>query len=69
MVACKVRRGDVERTIVEGVMQTRVYLDRCDAEAGHLIVFDRAPVRTWTQKIFRREAPPEGGAPVTVCGM
>ena len=69
VVECKVRRGDPEPTITQGVMQTRAYLDRCDAEAGHLIVFDRAPQRSWEQKIFRREAPPEADAPITVSGM
>ena len=68
VVECKVLRKDLERTISDGVAQTRGYVDRCGAEAGHLIVFDRAPERTWEEKIFRR--PPAGdGAPVTVWGM
>ena len=48
--------------------QTRAYVDRCGAEAGHLMVFDRAPERSWEEKIFRR-APSGDGAPVTVWGM
>ncbi len=44
------------------------YVDRCGAEAGHLIVFDRAPERSWEEKIFRR-APSADGVPVTVWGM
>ena len=68
VVECKVLRRGLERTIAEGVAQTRGYADRCGAEAGHLIVFDRAPERTWEEKIFRR--PPAGdGVPVTVWGM
>ena len=69
VVECKVRRGDLERTITEGLAQTRAYVDRCNAEAGHLIVFDRAPERTWDEKIFRREPPPGPEAPVTIWGM
>ena len=69
VVECKVLRRSLERTIVEGVEQTRRYLDRCAAEAGHLIVFDRSPERSWEEKIFRREAPPGTGEPVTVWGM
>ena len=69
VVECKVLRGDLERTIAEGVAQTRAYADRCAAEAGHLIVFDRSPGQTLEQKIFRRAAPPGEGAPVTVWGM
>ena len=69
VVECKVRHGDMERTIVEGIEQTRTYIDRCAAEAGHLIVFDRSPERSREEKIFRRKAPPAAGAPVTVWGM
>ena len=63
------RHGDMERTIAEGIEQTRAYIDRCAAETGHLIVFDRSPARTWEEKIFRRKALPDVGAPVTVWGM
>ena len=68
VVECKVLRKGLERTITEGVEQTRRYVDRCGAEAGHLIVFDRAPDRPWADKIFRR-APSAAGVPVTVWGM
>jgi len=68
VVECKVLHKDLERTVAEGLTQTRGYMDRCGAEAGHLIVFDRAPERTWEEKLFRR-APAAGGAPVTVWGM
>ena len=68
VVECKLRRGELDRTVAEGVRQTRAYANRCGAEAGHLIVFDRAPERCWEEKIFRR--PPSGdGVPVTVWGM
>ena len=68
VVECKLRRRGLERTIAEGLAQTRGYLDRCGAESGHLIVFDRSPERTWEEKIFRRD-PAADGAPVTVWGM
>ena len=68
VVECKVRRDGLERTIREGVEQTRSYMDRCGAEAGHLIVFDRSASRTWEEKLFRR-APAGDGTPVTVWGM
>ena len=70
VVECKLRHGDLERTIAEGLEQTRGYLDRCGAEAGHLIVFDRSTERSWEEKIFRREPRPGAvAAPVTVWGM
>ena len=68
VVECKVLRKGLERTIAEGVEQTRGYMDRCGAEAGHLIVFDRTPDRPWADRIFRR-ALAEAGVPVTVWGM
>ena len=68
VVECKVLHKDPDLTIEEGLSQTRGYMDRCGAESGHLIVFDRAPDRTWEEKIFRRETPAGGGA-ITVWGM
>ena len=67
VVECKVLRDGLERTMREGIAQTRDYMDRCAAESGHLIVFDRSRERTWEEKVFRRAA--GDGAPVTVWGM
>ena len=69
VVECKVLRGELEWTVTVGLAQTRRYLDRCGAESGHLVVFDRAPQRSWNEKIFRREPPPGTDPPVTVWGM
>ena len=68
VVECKVVRGSVERTIGQGLEQTRAYMDRCGAEEGHLVVFDRTPGRSWEEKVFRREEN-GSGTPVTVWGM
>ena len=62
------RRGELERPSQRECGQTRAYVDRCAAEAGHLVVFDRDPERSWEEKIFRR-APSVDGVPVTVWGM
>ena len=59
----------MERTIAEGLAQTRGYIDQRGAESGHLIVFDRTPDRTWDEKLFRRETPADTGRAVTVWGM
>ena len=67
VVECKVLRDGLERTMREGIAQTRDYMDRCAAESGHLIVFDRSRERTWEEKVFRRAV--GDGAPVTVWGM
>ena len=77
VVECKVVRAHdrLERVVDEGVEQTARYVDRCAAEAGHLVVIDRRENRSWEEKIFRirrRSAHlprAGGGAPVTVWGM
>ena len=68
VVECKVLHKGLERTIAEGLAQTTAYMDRCDAEAGHLVVFDRRAGRSWEEKVFRREES-AGGRTVTVWGM
>ena len=68
VVECKVVRGSLERTIAQGLDQTRAYMDRCGAEEGHLVVFDRTQGKSWEEKVFRREET-AGGTPVTVWGM
>ena len=66
VVECKVRRDGLERTIREGIEQTRGYMDRCGAESGHLIVFDLSQARTWEEKVFTYQvaAVVNGGDPV-----
>ncbi len=70
-IECKVVRdgGGLERALAEGVEQTARYMDRCGAEAGHLVVFDRRENRSWDDKIFRRRLCSEAGAAVEAWGM
>ena len=67
VIECKVRHGSLEGTVAAGLKQTRAYMDRCAAEEGHLIVFDRSS-RPWRDKVFRCEET-EAGAMVTIWGM
>ena len=71
MVECKVRRErrGLDRTVVDGVEQTATYMDRCGAEAGHLVVFDRNKRRSWDEKVFRDVRTAESGAEIAVWGM
>ena len=65
---CKVLHKSLERTIRDGIEQTTGYMDRCAAESGHLVIFDRDEARSWDEKVFcRRE--PAGGVEVVVWGM
>ena len=69
VVECKVVRehDGLESVVDEGVEQTARYVDRCAAEAGHLVVIDRREQRSWEDKVFHRR--PGGAAPVDVWGM
>ena len=68
VVECKVLHKGLERTIREGLEQTAGYMDRCAAESGHLVIFNRDEVRSWDEKVFcRRES--AGGAEILVWGM
>ena len=71
VVECKVvRAGDgLESTVTEGVEQTAGYMDRCAAEAGHLVVIDQREGRSWEEKVFRRQRRSKDGRPVEVWGM
>ena len=68
VIECKVLRRGLDRTLREGLEQTRAYMDRSGATEGHLVVFDRTQGRSWDEKIFRRDEA-DGGALVTVWGM
>ena len=67
VVECKVLRGGLEATIREGIGPTLDYVDRCRAESGHLVIFDRDESKPWEAKLYRRDES-EGGRPVTVWG-
>ncbi len=71
VVECKVvREGDgLESTVEAGVEQTAGYMDRCAAEAGHLVVIDRREGRSWDDKVFHRQRRSESGSPIDVWGM
>ena len=68
VIECKVLHGGFERTLREGLAQTRAYMDRCATAEGHLVLFDRSEGTSWDDKVYRREET-EGGMPVTVWGM
>ena len=71
VVECKVRhdRWGLERTVAEGVEQTAAYMDRCGAEAGHLVVFDRSEERSWDDKLFCDRRTASSGTEIAVWGM
>ena len=52
VIELKVLHKSLERTIAEGLEQTAAYMDRCGADDGHLILFDRDAGKSWEERIF-----------------
>ena len=67
VVECKLVRGSLDATLKQGLEQTAGYMDRCGAQEGHLVLFDRSE-RPREQRIFRRTEM-AGDIPVEVWGM
>ena len=67
VVECKVLHRSLESTIDEGAQQTAGCMDRCGAEAGHLVIFDRENGRC-EDKLFRKPATADG-VTIEVWGM
>ena len=69
VIECKVLHKGLERTIREGLAQTAAYMDRCAAQSGHLVIFDRTEGKRWQEKIFGRDERADDGRAITVWGM
>ena len=69
VVECKILHKTLEQTIAEGLAQTENYMDRCDAEAGHLVIFDRREGRRWKDKIFHCRRASRSGVEIDIWGM
>ena len=70
VIECKARevRFGLERLIREGLEQTAAYMDRCGADAGHLVIFDLRPGVSWEERLFQKDPKP-GESPVTVWAL
>ena len=69
VIECKVLHKSLEQTMAEGVEQTAAYMDRCAAEAGHLVIFDRRENRRWADKVFHERQVSDQGVEIDVWGM
>ncbi len=68
VIELKLLRKSLAATLTEGLAQTWEYMDKCGAEEGHLVIFDRTPGKPWEEKLFRREETYQGRT-LTVWGM
>ncbi|CAN2039245.1 hypothetical protein GMMP15_1120009 [Candidatus Magnetomoraceae bacterium gMMP-15] len=55
VIELKIRYGDLEKTIKQGLAQTFEYMDKCGTKEGHLVIFDRSKKLSWDEKIFSYE--------------
>ena len=69
VVECKVLHKSLEQTVASGLEQTAEYMDRCEAEAGHLVIFDRRAGRQWADKVFHSRRVSDSGVEIDVWGM
>ena len=68
VIELKILHKSLEQTLAVGLEQTWAYMDRCGAEEGHLVIFDRTPGKAWEEKLFRRQESFHG-RPILVWGM
>jgi len=68
VIELKLLHKSLDQTLATGLAQTWEYLDRCGAEQGHLVIFDRTPDKSWEDKLFQRDETVQGKT-ITVWGM
>lgn len=68
VIELKLLHKSIEQTLAKGLAQTWEYMDRCGAEEGHLVVFDRAADKSWDEKLSHRTETVRG-AVIHVWGM
>ena len=67
VIECKILHGSLDKTLEKGLPQTAGYMDRCGADAGHLVIFDRS-TKPWSEKVYRRSEEFDGKR-IEVWGM
>ena len=66
----RTRKFVIECNILhETLAQTADYVDRCDAEAGYLAIFDRREDRHWRDEIFQERRAAGSGIEIDGWGM
>lgn len=55
VIELKLLRHGRDKTLADGLLQTSAYADQVGADEAYLIIFDRDPQRTWTDKTWQAE--------------
>jgi hypothetical protein len=67
VIEVKLLYHNLQQTVADGLEQTWAYADACGADEAHLVIFDRAPDKPWSEKIFVRHEQ-HHGMNITVWG-
>jgi hypothetical protein len=68
VIELKILYKSMAKTIDTGLKQTWEYMDRCQADEGHLVIFDRSTKKSWKKKRFVMEKSFQEHS-ITVWGM
>ncbi|MDX1979469.1 MAG: hypothetical protein SFV51_04310, partial [Bryobacteraceae bacterium] len=68
VIELKMLRGSLEKTLADGLAQTRDYMDRVGTADGHLVIFNPDLAAPPASRFFQRSET-AGGAPIQVWGM
>ena len=68
VIELKILYKSMAKTIDTGLKQTWEYMDRCRADEGHLVIFDRSTKKSWKKKRFVMEKSFQEHS-ITVWGM
>jgi len=68
VIELKILYKSMAKTIDAGLKQTWEYMDRCRADEGHLVIFDRSTKKSWKKKRFVMEKSFQEHS-ITVWGM
>ena len=68
VIECKLAHRSQDDKVQRGLAQTQAYRDRCGADEGHLLVFDRAPGKPWAEQLHHKEQS-HNGVPITLRGL
>ena len=64
----KILRGNLDKTIADGVQQVAGYARRCGSREAYLLIFNRDPAVSWDEKIWHKTGFQDGDLPVSVWG-
>ncbi|MBF0395466.1 MAG: AAA-like domain-containing protein [Desulfobacterales bacterium] len=68
VIELKMLHKSLNKTLEQGLMQTAEYMDKCGADEGYLIIFDKTKGKSWRKKIFKKEETFENKK-ITIFGM